>query len=155
MGIHTQTRPVIVNAIWQYIKVRKLKKNNTWGDTNHAWSSFFMLKVDKLFLFIDMCCAHFLQSHNLQDSHEREYINCDRYFQQVRKKLAYRKVISLCKWGKFTFAMQWENCKSESFFLRKAKSCDLWDVIEPKTEKEEGGLLVSLLCRLSAQPSQV
>ena len=26
MGIHTQTRPVIVNAIWQYIKVRKLKK---------------------------------------------------------------------------------------------------------------------------------
>ena len=24
------------------------------------------------------------QSHNLQDSHEREYINCDRYFQQVR-----------------------------------------------------------------------
>ncbi|KAM7448208.1 SWI SNF [Porites harrisoni] len=42
MGIHTQTRPVIVNAIWQYIK-----------------------------------------SHNLQDSHEREYINCDRYFQQI------------------------------------------------------------------------
>ena len=46
-----------------------------------------MLKVDNLFLFIDMCCAHFLQSHNLQDSHEREYINCDRYFQQVRKTL--------------------------------------------------------------------
>ncbi|XP_044178824.1 SWI/SNF-related matrix-associated actin-dependent regulator of chromatin subfamily D member 1-like [Acropora muricata] len=42
MGIHTQTRPVIVNAIWQYIK-----------------------------------------THNLQDSHEREYINCDRYFQQI------------------------------------------------------------------------
>ncbi|EDO27997.1 predicted protein, partial [Nematostella vectensis] len=42
LGIHTQTRPVIVNAIWQYIK-----------------------------------------SHNLQDSHEREYINNDRYFQQI------------------------------------------------------------------------
>ena len=25
MGIHTQTRPVIVNAIWQYIKVRERK----------------------------------------------------------------------------------------------------------------------------------
>ncbi|KAK3746973.1 hypothetical protein QZH41_002530 [Actinostola sp. cb2023] len=42
MGIHTQTRPVIVNAIWQYIK-----------------------------------------SHNLQDAHEREYINNDRYFKQI------------------------------------------------------------------------
>ena len=42
LGIHTQTRPFIVNALWQYIK-----------------------------------------THKLQDSSEREYINCDKYFEQV------------------------------------------------------------------------
>ncbi|XP_046552101.1 SWI/SNF-related matrix-associated actin-dependent regulator of chromatin subfamily D member 1-like isoform X2 [Haliotis rubra] len=42
LGIHTQTRPVIINALWQYIK-----------------------------------------THKLQDEHEREYINCDRYLEQI------------------------------------------------------------------------
>uniref|UniRef100_A0A8C4QZS7 SWI/SNF related BAF chromatin remodeling complex subunit D1 n=1 Tax=Eptatretus burgeri TaxID=7764 RepID=A0A8C4QZS7_EPTBU len=42
LGIHTQTRPAIIQALWQYIK-----------------------------------------SHRLQDPHEREYINCDQYFQQI------------------------------------------------------------------------
>ncbi|XP_078462885.1 SWI/SNF-related matrix-associated actin-dependent regulator of chromatin subfamily D member 1-like isoform X1 [Lampetra fluviatilis] len=42
LGIHTQTRPAIIQALWQYIK-----------------------------------------THRLQDSHEREYINCDSYFQQI------------------------------------------------------------------------
>ncbi|XP_022079739.1 SWI/SNF-related matrix-associated actin-dependent regulator of chromatin subfamily D member 1-like isoform X2 [Acanthaster planci] len=42
LGVHTQTRPVIINALWQYIK-----------------------------------------THCLQDSHEREYINNDKYFQQI------------------------------------------------------------------------
>lgn len=42
LGVHTQTRPVIINALWQYIK-----------------------------------------THKLQDSHEREFINNDKYFQQV------------------------------------------------------------------------
>ncbi|XP_072105656.1 SWI/SNF-related matrix-associated actin-dependent regulator of chromatin subfamily D member 1 isoform X2 [Mobula birostris] len=42
LGIHTQTRPVIIQALWQYIK-----------------------------------------THKLQDSHEREFINCDRYLQQI------------------------------------------------------------------------
>ena len=42
LGMHTQTRPVIINALWQYIK-----------------------------------------THKLQDPHEREYINCDRYLEQV------------------------------------------------------------------------
>ncbi|XP_013781507.1 brahma-associated protein of 60 kDa-like [Limulus polyphemus] len=42
LGIHTQTRPVIINALWQYIK-----------------------------------------SHKLQDAHEREYINCDKYLEQI------------------------------------------------------------------------
>ncbi|XP_014770230.1 SWI/SNF-related matrix-associated actin-dependent regulator of chromatin subfamily D member 1 isoform X38 [Octopus bimaculoides] len=42
LGMHTQTRPVIINALWQYIK-----------------------------------------THKLQDPHEREYINCDRYLEQI------------------------------------------------------------------------
>ena len=42
LGVHTQTRPVIINALWQYIK-----------------------------------------THKLQDQHEREYINCDKYLEQV------------------------------------------------------------------------
>ncbi|PVD30414.1 hypothetical protein C0Q70_09680 [Pomacea canaliculata] len=42
LGIHTQTRPVIINALWQYIK-----------------------------------------THKLQDPYEREFINCDRYLEQI------------------------------------------------------------------------
>jgi len=42
LGIHTQTRPFIISALWQYIK-----------------------------------------THKLQDPHEREYINCDKYFEQI------------------------------------------------------------------------
>uniref|UniRef100_UPI00358FAD83 SWI/SNF-related matrix-associated actin-dependent regulator of chromatin subfamily D member 1-like isoform X4 n=1 Tax=Myxine glutinosa TaxID=7769 RepID=UPI00358FAD83 len=42
LGIHTQTRPVIIQALWQYVK-----------------------------------------SHKLQDSHEREFINCDKYLHQI------------------------------------------------------------------------
>ncbi|KAK4336706.1 hypothetical protein RND71_043452 [Anisodus tanguticus] len=42
LGIHTQTRPMIINALWQYIK-----------------------------------------THKLQDAHEREFINCDKYLEQI------------------------------------------------------------------------
>jgi len=42
LGIHTQTRPVIIQGLWQYIK-----------------------------------------SHKLQDSHEREWINCDSYLTSI------------------------------------------------------------------------
>lgn len=42
LGIHTQTRSCIIQALWQYVKTNKL-----------------------------------------QDPHEKEYINCDKYFQQV------------------------------------------------------------------------
>ncbi|CAL8109410.1 unnamed protein product [Orchesella dallaii] len=42
LGVHTQTRPVIIAALWQYIK-----------------------------------------THRLQDAHEREYINCDKYLEQI------------------------------------------------------------------------
>lgn len=42
LGIHTQTRPMIINALWQYIKTNKL-----------------------------------------QDAHEREFINCDKYLEQI------------------------------------------------------------------------
>merc|ERR1719356_366669 len=42
LGLHTQTRPVIISALWQYIK-----------------------------------------THKLQDSHEREYVNCDPFLRQI------------------------------------------------------------------------
>ncbi|KAG1714700.1 Brahma-associated protein [Nymphon striatum] len=42
LGLHTQTRPAIMSALWQYIK-----------------------------------------THKLQDSHEREYINNDKYLEQI------------------------------------------------------------------------
>ncbi|XKL69220.1 hypothetical protein PGB90_006989 [Kerria lacca] len=42
LGVHTQTRPVIISALWQYIK-----------------------------------------THKLQDSQEREFINCDKYLEQI------------------------------------------------------------------------
>uniref|UniRef100_A0A4W3JQT4 SWI/SNF related BAF chromatin remodeling complex subunit D3b n=1 Tax=Callorhinchus milii TaxID=7868 RepID=A0A4W3JQT4_CALMI len=42
LGIHTQTRSAIVQALWQYIKTNKL-----------------------------------------QDSHDKEYVSCDKYFQQI------------------------------------------------------------------------
>lgn len=44
LGVHTQTRASIMQALWLYIKHNKL-----------------------------------------QDSHEKEYINCNRYFRQVSK----------------------------------------------------------------------
>ncbi|CAO1311855.1 unnamed protein product [Diamesa serratosioi] len=42
LGVHTQTRPVIISALWQYIK-----------------------------------------THKLQDAHEREFIVCDKYLEQI------------------------------------------------------------------------
>uniref|UniRef100_A0A8C1I8J0 SWI/SNF related, matrix associated, actin dependent regulator of chromatin, subfamily d, member 3b n=1 Tax=Cyprinus carpio TaxID=7962 RepID=A0A8C1I8J0_CYPCA len=42
LGIHTQTRSSIIQALWQYVKTNKM-----------------------------------------QDSHDKEYINCDKYFQQI------------------------------------------------------------------------
>lgn len=42
LGIHTQTRPVVINALWQYIK-----------------------------------------THQLQDTTERQFINCDKYLEQI------------------------------------------------------------------------
>merc|ERR1719216_359044 len=42
LGVHTQTRPVIISAMWQYIK-----------------------------------------THKLQDQHEKEHINCDKFLKQI------------------------------------------------------------------------
>ncbi|XP_070212154.1 SWI/SNF-related matrix-associated actin-dependent regulator of chromatin subfamily D member 1-like isoform X3 [Littorina saxatilis] len=55
LGIHTQTRPVIINALWQYIK-----------------------------------------THKLQDPYEREYINCDKYLEQIfdTKKMKFAEIPS-------------------------------------------------------------
>lgn len=55
LGVHTQTRSVIINALWQYIK-----------------------------------------THRLQDHHEREYINCDKYLEQVHKNRCNARLCSLC-----------------------------------------------------------
>lgn len=55
LGIHTQTRPVIIQALWQYVK-----------------------------------------THKLQDPHEREFINCDKYLQQVRGRLARDETCRKC-----------------------------------------------------------
>lgn len=49
LGIHTQTRPVIIQALWQYVK-----------------------------------------THKLQDPHEREFINCDKYLQQVSRRITWK-----------------------------------------------------------------
>lgn len=57
LGIHTQTRPVIIQALWQYIK-----------------------------------------THKLQDPHEREYVICDKYLQQVTVWLEHETVSAfLCQ----------------------------------------------------------
>ena len=51
LGIHTQTRSCIIQALWQYVKTNKL-----------------------------------------QDSHDKEYINCDKYFQQVHPAALFKRV---------------------------------------------------------------
>lgn len=60
LGIHTQTRPVIIQALWQYVK-----------------------------------------THKLQDPHEREFINCDKYLQQVSSRFIY--TLELVKAYNFLF----------------------------------------------------
>lgn len=62
LGIHTQTRSCIIQALWQYIKTNKL-----------------------------------------QDSHDKEYINCDKYFQQVRLKTSHLR----CRHRKHPITHQW------------------------------------------------
>lgn len=57
LGVHTQTRASIMQALWLYIKNNKL-----------------------------------------QDGHEKEYINCNRYFRQVMKTLENL----FCVYGFFT-----------------------------------------------------
>lgn len=54
LGIHTQTRPVIIQALWQYVK-----------------------------------------THKLQDPHEREFINCDKYLHQVNQTFTYMNLHSV------------------------------------------------------------
>ena len=54
LGIHTETRPRIIEALWQYVK-----------------------------------------THKLQDAQERDYINCDKYLEQIfdgRKRLRFMEV---------------------------------------------------------------
>ena len=50
LGIHTQTRPVIINALWQYIKVTRVKwTNQKWKPVNfltHLQDVVFKLDVE-------------------------------------------------------------------------------------------------------------
>uniref|UniRef100_A0A671LRV9 SWI/SNF-related matrix-associated actin-dependent regulator of chromatin subfamily D member 3-like n=1 Tax=Sinocyclocheilus anshuiensis TaxID=1608454 RepID=A0A671LRV9_9TELE len=55
LGIHTQTRSSIIQALWQYVKTNKL-----------------------------------------QDSHDKEYINCDKYFQQYFGSVVDCALLFLC-----------------------------------------------------------
>ncbi|KAG8129409.1 hypothetical protein E2320_016161 [Naja naja] len=61
LGIHTQTRPVIIQALWQYIK-----------------------------------------THKLQDPHEREYVICDKYLQQVKGRVWAPVLAVMLKLGSFS-----------------------------------------------------
>uniref|UniRef100_A0A915JRI5 DM2 domain-containing protein n=1 Tax=Romanomermis culicivorax TaxID=13658 RepID=A0A915JRI5_ROMCU len=56
LGIHTETRPKIIESLWEYIK-----------------------------------------EHKLQDAHERDHINCDKYLEQVRKNLHMNDIFPLTK----------------------------------------------------------
>ncbi len=74
LGVHTQTRPVIISALWQYIKTHKLqvgllkfKKNYFVGFFGEFLTFFFSLS--------------FLSSW--QDPHEREFVNCDAFLRQI------------------------------------------------------------------------
>lgn len=64
LGVHTQTRPVIITALWQYIK-----------------------------------------THKLQDAHEREYINCDKYLEQVSVLIVRKGIVK----GSFYVCFVWEH----------------------------------------------
>lgn len=46
LGIHTQTRPVIISALWQYIKTHKLQVGKT--NTHHLIRKLFALCDDLL-----------------------------------------------------------------------------------------------------------
>lgn len=65
LGVHTQTRPVIISALWQYIKTHKLQVFVLERVLNYIRSSKY------LFYFV------------MQDSNEREYIICDKYLEQI------------------------------------------------------------------------
>lgn len=67
LGIHTATRPDIINAVWQYIKVGPPMCSAPLGGG--------------VCVCVSECSPP--QSNRLQDSQEREYINNDKYFQQV------------------------------------------------------------------------
>lgn len=63
LGVHTQTRPVIISALWQFIKTHKLQVRHSI----YFYVQIFQTKLNIIF----------------QDSHEKEYINCDKYLEQI------------------------------------------------------------------------
>ena len=70
LGIHTATRTDIINAIWQYIKVC-------------VCVCVCLCALLKGALFVMFPTNPSPQNNRLQDPQEREFINNDKYFQQV------------------------------------------------------------------------
>lgn len=71
LGVHTQTRPVIIQALWQYIKTHKLQVG--WINSGTLLYKIFIIGC----YWINCKYSYF------QDSHEREFINCDKYLEQI------------------------------------------------------------------------
>ena len=95
LGIHTATRPDIINAVWQYIKVGRGTECQLLPPQEVCCSillssslpSFFLSPPSPFLLPSLLPPSHPpspLQSNRLQDPQEREYINNDKYFQQVK-----------------------------------------------------------------------
>lgn len=59
LGIHTQTRPMIISALWQYVKTHKLQVIRSFEEMGN------LLRVV------------------YQDQQEREFIKCDKYMEQI------------------------------------------------------------------------
>ena len=99
LGIHTATRPDIINAVWQYIKVGRGAECQLLPPQEVCCSMllpcllfppFFLsspLPPPLTYPLFFPPLSHSpspLQSNRLQDPQEREYINNDKYFQQVK-----------------------------------------------------------------------
>ncbi len=64
LGVHTQTRPVIISALWQYIKTHKLQDAQ--------------VRKEYVPIFLDTSLREYFISFQ-----EREYVNCDPFLRQI------------------------------------------------------------------------
>ncbi|MGH0130550.1 UNVERIFIED_CONTAM: hypothetical protein FKN15_016328 [Acipenser sinensis] len=96
LGVHTQTRANIMQALWLYIKNNKLQDSHEKEhiNCNRYFRQPPQYKLDprlaRLLGVHTQTRANIMQAlwlyiknNKLQDSHEKEHINCNRYFRQV------------------------------------------------------------------------